>query len=95
MDSEGQVYFDAGDKEIPDEDQTRYEAALKETWEPDESDIIRLLREYDREYAEQERQRDREPSPRQREHIEKRTRFEEALRREAQARFGTEGQEKE
>jgi hypothetical protein len=92
MDDRGQVFFDAGDKEIPSEAKARYEAAHEEAGE---QDVIQLLREYYRELAKQEWERQREPSDKERAHIEKRTRFEEALKREAQARFGENVPEKE
>lgn len=86
MDDRGQVYFNADDKEVQSEDAARYERALAE-------DGLEAIREHYRLAAERAWERERTPTDKQRAHIEARTRFEAALRKEAEARFGTGEQE--
>lgn len=82
MDDKGQVYFNADYKEIPSEDATRLEKAQEV------EDLLAEVREHHRLQTELARERDRTPTDKQRAHIEKRTRFTEALRKEEATRFG-------
>lgn len=62
MNSEGQVYFNADDEEIPDEDIER----LSEAEEVE--DLLRAIRKYEAEQARDQQRRDRELTLKQQEH---------------------------
>jgi hypothetical protein len=86
MNSEGQVFFDAGDGKITEEEKARYQEARHE--------------EYQRLVAELSEENERRwldslgPTEAQRAHEEKRDRIQAAFRAEAEARWGS-GESKE
>lgn len=84
----------ASNEETREEVEARYEVAFEEAGE---QDLITLLRNYDRARSEAASRHYRKYGPdltdAQRAHVEKRTRFKEALAEETEARWGPGSQE--